>query len=352
MAEPDYYAELGVAQDAAAEDVRRAFRKLAAQYHPDRHPNDKAAEAKFKKIAEAYRVLDDPKARAAYDQGGPAQVEADTGFRGFNTTEDIFSRYGDIFGDLFGHQVRRAAAQEPGEDYEVELSIPFGEAAKGGKKTFTTNAPGVCDACHGSGSSDGRPHPCPTCQGAGHVSQRARQAGGFFSVSTPCPGCRGSGVDPASACPRCKGARIDTRPRSIEVTIPPAVAEGTVLRLRQMGAPGKQGGPPGDLRIHIRIQPGGPFEREGLHLKRDVTVDLLTAVLGGNAEIPLLEGKAEMKIPPGTQSGQHFRLAGQGLSDGVRQGDLIVTIQVDIPRHLSDEERRLFEQLRAAGTRP
>jgi molecular chaperone DnaJ len=350
MAERDYYAELGVARDAAAEDIRRAFRKLAAQYHPDRHPGDKAAEAKFKMIAEAYSVLDDPKARAAYDRGGSSQVEADTGFRGFNSTEDIFSRYGDIFGDLFGNQVRRAAAQQAGEDYEVELSIPFEDAARGGKKTFTTNAPGACDACHGTGSPDGRPHPCPTCQGTGHVSRRARNAGGFFSVSTACPGCRGNGVDPASACPRCGGSRIETRDRSIEVTIPPAVAEGTVLRLRQMGAPGRQGGPPGDLRIHIRIQPGSPFERDGLHLKRDVTVDLLTAVLGGKADVPLLEGKAEMTIPPGTQPGQHFRLAGQGLSDGVGKGDLIVTVQVRIPRRLSEDERRLFEQLRAAAT--
>src|SRR6185295_15514496 len=210
MADPDYYAELGVARDVNAEDLRRAFRKLAAQYHPDRHPGDKAAEAKFKKIAEAYSVLDDPKARAAYDRGGPSEVEADTGFRGFNTTEDIFSRYGDIFGDLFGDQVRRESAKEPGQDYEVELPLPFEEAARGGKKTFTTNAPGPCDACHGSGTSDSNPHPCPTCRGRGHVSQRARQAGGFFSVSTACPGCRGSGVDPAAVCPRCGGSRIET----------------------------------------------------------------------------------------------------------------------------------------------
>src|SRR6185503_392720 len=151
MAEPDYYAELGVARDASAEDIRRAFRKLAAQYHPDRHPGDKAAEAKFKKIAEAYSVLDDPKSRAAYDRGGFSQVEADTGFRGFNTTEDIFSRYGDIFGDLFGERLRREAAAKQGEDVEVELSIPFEEAARGCKKTFTTNAPGGCEACHGTG---------------------------------------------------------------------------------------------------------------------------------------------------------------------------------------------------------
>jgi molecular chaperone DnaJ len=307
-----------------------------------------------KRIAEAYNVLDDPKTRAAYDRGGQSQVEADTGFRGFNTTEDIFSRYGDIFGDLFGERVRQGSAEEPGEDYEVELAISFEEAVRGGKKTFTMNAPGACEACHGTGSSDGLPHPCPTCHGKGHVSQRARKAGGFFSVTTACPACRGSGVDPGSSCPRCGGRRIETRPRTIEVSIPPAVTDGTVLRLRQMGAPGRQGGASGDLLIHIRIQPEGPFEREGLDLKREVTVDLLTAVLGGKVDVPLLEGKAEMTVPPGTQPGQQFRLRGQGLSDGDGQrGDLTVRVHVRIPRQLTDEERRLFEQLRSStGTRP
>jgi molecular chaperone DnaJ len=352
MAERDYYADLGVAKDAAPDDIRRAFRKLAAQYHPDRHPGDKAAEAKFKKIAEAYNVLDDPKARAAYDHGGQAQVEADTGFHGFNTTEDVFSRYGDIFGDLFGDRVRRESAAEPGEDYEVELTLPFEEAARGGKKSFTTNAPGACEACKGRGSSDGKPHPCPTCHGSGHVSRRARPSGGFFSVSNACPACGGSGMDPAAACPRCKGSRIETRTRTIEVTIPQAVSEGTVLRLRQMGAPGRRGGPAGDLLIHLRIQAGGPFTREGLTLKRELPVGLLTAVLGGKVDVPLLEGSAEMTIPPGTQPGQHFRLAGQGLFDGKSRGDLILTVQISIPRKLSDEERRLYEQLRATAPRP
>jgi len=351
MADRDYYGDLGVAKDASPDDIRRAFRKLAAQYHPDRHPGDKAAEAKFKKIAEAYNVLDDPKARTAYDHGGQAQVEADTGFHGFNTTEDVFSRYGDIFGDLFGDRVRRQSAAEPGQDYEVELTIPFEEAARGGRKSFTTNAPGACEACKGTGSSDARPHPCPTCHGSGHVSRRARPSGGFFSVSTACPGCGGSGMDPAAACPRCKGSRIETRPRTIEVTIPQAVNEGTILRLRAMGAPGRQGGPAGDLLIHLRIQPGGPFTREGLNLKRELPVDLLTAVLGGKVEVPLLAGSAEMTVPAGTQPGQHFRLAGQGLFDGKSRGDLVVTVQVRIPRTLSEDERRLYEQLRAGASK-
>ncbi len=352
MAARDYYAELGVARDASSDDIRRAFRKLAAQHHPDRNPGDKAAEEKFKRLAEAYNVLNDSKARAAFDRGGQAEVEADTGFRGFDRTEDVFRHFGDIFGDLFGERVRQEAAAHHGEDYDLELAIPFEEAARGGKKKFSTNVPGACEACRGTGSSDGRPHPCPTCHGSRYVSQRARGSGGFFSVSTACPGCQGSGVDPASVCPRCGGRGVATRDRTIEVTIPAAVTDGTILRLRQMGAPGRQGGPPGDLRIHIRIQPGGPFERDGLNLKREVSVDLLTAVLGGKATVPLLEGKVEMTIPAGTQPGQQFRLAGQGLSDGTRQGDLLVTLEVKIPSSLGEKERRLFEELRAMGTPP
>jgi molecular chaperone DnaJ len=353
MAERDYYAELGVARDATSEEIGHAFRKLAARYHPDRNPSDKAAEEKFKGIAGAYNVLNDPKARATYDRGGQAQVEAETGFRGFDTTEDIFSHFGDIFGDLFGDRVRRESAQERGEDLEAEITLTFEEAARGGKKTFTMTAPTACEACRGTGSSDGRLHPCPTCRGQGHVSQRARQSGGFFSVTTACPPCRGSGIDPSSICPRCGGRRFETRPRTLEVSIPSAVSDGTILKLRQMGAPGLRGGTAGDLRIHVRVRSDGPFQREGLNLKREVTVDVATAVLGGKVAVPLLEGKAEMTVPPGTQPGQQFRLGGQGLSDGGGlRGDLIVTIRVRIPHQVSDEERGLFEQLRSAEVRP
>lgn len=353
MAERDYYAELGVSRDATSEEIGRAFRKLAAKEHPDRNPGDAGAEARFKKVAEAYNVLKDPKSRASYDQGGQAKVEAETGFHGFDTTEDIFSHFGDVFGDLFGDRVRREFVQERGEDYDAELAIPFEEAARGGKKTFTTNAPGSCDACRGTGSSDGRPHPCPTCHGNGHVSQRARRTGGFFSVTTACPGCRGSGVDPASVCPRCSGRGIETRARTIEVTIPPAVGDGTILRLKEMGAPGKRGGTSGDLRIHVRVRPDGRFARDGLDLRCEVIVDVLTAILGGKVDVPLLEGTADMAVPQGTQPGQSFRLGGKGLSDGNgRRGDLIVSVQVSIPRRISEEERRLLEQMRSVRARP
>ncbi len=352
MAGRDYYAELGVARDAAPEEIGRAFRKLAAKHHPDRNPGDKAAEEKFKALAGAYQVLNDPKARATYDRGGQAEVEAETGFRGFDNTEDIFSHFGDIFGDLFGDRVRRESAPERGGDFEAEITIPFAEAARGGRKTFTIAAPAACEACRGTGSSDGRPHPCPTCRGQGYVSRRARPSGGFFSVTNACPPCRGSGIDPASLCPRCGGRRFEARSRTIEVAIPPAVSDGTILKLRQMGAPGAQGGTPGDLLIHVRVGTDGPFSREGLNLRCEAAVDVATAILGGTIDVPLLEGKAEMTVPPGTQPGQQLRLGKQGLSDGggVR-GDLIVTIRVNIPRQVSEEERRLIEQLRSVGAR-
>lgn len=353
MAERDYYAELGVAREATSEEIGRAFRRRAAKDHPDRNPGDKAAEARFKRAAEAYNVLNDPKARDIYDRGGQAKVEAETGFRGFDTPEDIFSHFGDVFGDLFGDRVRRESVHERGVDYDVELTIPFEEAARGGKKTFTLNAPGACEACHGTGSSDGRPHPCPTCHGKGHVSQRARRTGGFFSVTRACAGCRGSGVDPPSVCRRCGGHGIETRARTIEVTIPPGVTDGTILRLKELGAPGTQGETSGDLRVHIRTRSEGAFEREGLDLRCDVAVDVLTAVLGGKVTIPLPEGTAEMTVPPGTQPGQQFRLGGQGRSNGSgRRGDLIVRVRLTVPRRIPDEERRLYEQIRSGRARP
>src|SRR5262245_32316656 len=221
MAERDYYAELGVSRDASSEEIGRAFRRLAAKHHPDRNPGDKQAEEKFKRIAEAYNVLSDAKSRAAYDRGGSRQVEVDTGFHGFETTEDIFSRFGDIFGDLFGERMRRRAPPERGEDYEVEMPLTPEEASRGTQKTISVQVPATCEVCGGTGARPGANPQCPTCHGTGYTSHRAREMGGFFSVSTPCPRCGGTGVDPAAACPRCGGRGVELRPRVLEVTIPP-----------------------------------------------------------------------------------------------------------------------------------
>jgi molecular chaperone DnaJ len=350
MADRDHYAELGVAHDASTEEIGRAFRRLAAKYHPDRNPGDKQAEGKFKRIAEAYNVLSDPKTRAAYDRGGQEQVRVDTGFHGFDRTEDIFSRFGDIFGDLFGERMRRRARPARGEDYEVEMPLTGEEAARGTRKTISVELPVTCEVCGGSGARPGRSPECPTCHGTGYVSRRASEAGGFFSVSSPCSRCHGSGVDPEAACPRCGGSGVELRPQVLEVRIPPNTEDGTVLRLRGAGGPGPRGAPPGDLRVRVGVP--HPATREELDVQHDVELDLSTAALGGTVDVPLPAGTVEMKIPAGTQPGQQFRLARQGRTDASgRRGDAIVTARVRIPTRVSDEERRLLEELRASRSR-
>ncbi len=346
MAERDHYAELGVPRDAPTEEIGRAFRRQAAKYHPDRNPGDKQAEEKFKRIAEAYNVLSDAKSRAAYDRGGSRQVEVDTGFHGFDTTEDIFSRFGDIFGDLFGERIHRRNSPQRGQDFEVEIDLTPEEAARGTQKTISVKLPSGCSTCGGSGTRPGAAPECPTCHGAGYMSRRAREAGGFFSVSTPCPRCGGTGIDPEAACPTCGGSGVEMRPRVIEVTIPPRTGNGTVLRLRGQGAPGPRGGTAGDLRIRVRVPQGAPPEE--LDIQREVTIDLPTATLGGTVDVSLPAGTVEMKVPPGTQPGQQFRLSRQGRADASgRRGDAIVTARVRIPTQLSDDERRHLEALRA-----
>jgi molecular chaperone DnaJ len=348
VSDRDYYAELDVPKDASRDDIARAFRKMAAKYHPDRNPGDKAAEEKFKRIAEAYQVLSDPKSREAYDRGGQEQVQVDTGFQGFDSTEDVFSRFGDIFGDLFGDRVWKEAQPERGQDVEVELSISFEEAAEGGKKAFRIESPVRCESCRGSGVEGGRQEACSSCRGKGFVNRRAKEEGGFFSVSTPCAACGGTGRVRSPACKDCGGRGTVVAPRTVEVTIPSAIEDGTVLRLRGMGAPGGPRGESGDLLARVRVAKHPRFERDGLHLKARVTVDLPTAILGGERTVPLLRGEAVLTIPPGTQPGQEFRLARQGLRDAQgRRGDLFVRVQVEIPRDLTEEERRLVGQFRA-----
>ena len=349
MAARDYYADLGVPRTATPDEIKQAFRKLALKHHPDRNPGDATAEERFKRIGEAYNVLSDPKARAAYDRGGEEQVRADTGFQGFQSSQDVFGRFGDVFGDLFGERVwrqQRPAAR--GADLEVELSLSFEEAAEGGRKTVTLQAPTACSACGGSGAEGGAASPCPTCRGIGFVNRRARELQSFISVSTPCPDCRGTGRA-AAPCGRCGGEGVTTRARTLEVSIPAALEDGTVLRLAGMGAPGAQGGPPGDLLARVRVSPHPRFERDGLSLKSRVTIDLATALLGGRVDVPLLRGAAELSIPAGTQPGQVFRMAGQGLRDGQgRRGDLLIAVQVEIPRDLSDREKQLIRDFQAA----
>jgi molecular chaperone DnaJ len=251
---------------------------------------------------------------------------------------------------LFGERIHRRAPPRQGADYEADIELTGEEAARGTQKTISVNLPAPCRTCGGTGARPGASPECPSCQGTGYVSRRARESGGFFSVSSPCPRCGGSGIDPEAACPTCGGRGTETGPRVIEVTIPPGTGNGTVLRLRGQGGPGPRGAASGDLRIRVRVP--RPAPAEDLDVRHDITLDLPTATLGGTVDVPLPTGTVEMKIPPGTQPGQQFRLARQGRANASgRRGDAIVTARVRIPTHVSEEERRMLEKLRARQPR-
>jgi molecular chaperone DnaJ len=335
---PDFYAELGVPRNATDEEIGRAFRRLAAKCHPDRNPGNKEAEEKFKKISEAYAVLRDSKSRAAYDRGGFEEVQAETGFSGFASPEDIFAHFGDLFGDW----LPRRSGPESGESLRAAVEVPFLVAAEGGTMPLRVEGPRPCPDC------GGRATPCRACGGTGYVSRRQRDLGAFISIRSPCAECGGRGA--ASDCVRCGGAGSVVEPRTVEVKIPRAIEEGTVLRLKGLGAPGLGGGPAGDLLVEVRIEPHPRFGRRGLDLTADVEIDFTTAALGGKAEVPLLRGAATLAIPPGTQPGQVFRLAGQGLANGDgRRGDLLATARVRIPTRLTERQRRLLEEWKKEG---
>lgn len=337
--QPDYYGELGVSRNATDEEIGRAFRRLAAKYHPDRNPGNKDAEEKFKRISEAYAVLRDAKSREAYDRGGFDEVQSETGFSGFESADDIFAHFGDLFGDWMP---RKPTGPQAGETIRSVVTIPFLTAAEGGTIPLRVEAVRPCPSCAG------RAVACRACGGAGYVSRRRRDLGAFISIRTPCDQCGGRGS--IADCARCAGTGSVVEPQTIDLKIPPAIEEGTVLRLRGLGAPGREGGPPGDLLVEVRIEPHPRFGRRGLDLTTEVELDLMTAILGGKAEVALLRGTAMLTIPPGTQPGQVFRLAGQGLANGSgRRGDLLATTRIRVPTRLTDRQRRLLEEFRRLG---
>ena len=337
MADFDYYKELGVSRDASLEEIRAAFRRLAAKHHPDRNPGNKAAEREFKRLAEAYDVLSDAQKRAAYDRGGAERVRSSPGFRRFDSTSDVFRSFGDILGDLFAEGVPEASPGRRGEDYETELSLSAFEAISGGRKSFTLDEETACGACGGSGVAGGRSADCPTCGGRGLVRRGASRLGSWISVTSACPECGGDGRL-GRACTRCGGDGLHVGPRSIELTIPKGIEDGTILRLRGMGGPSGQGGDPGDLLVRIRVEDPGNHCPSATAA---VSIDLVTATLGGRIAVPLGDESVGMTIPPGTQSGQIFRL---DLPDG--RGELVVTVNVEIPREVTRKQRRLLQEFR------
>jgi len=340
----DVYEILGVARDATADQIKKAYRKLALQFHPDKTPGDKAAEEKFKEVTLAYEVLSDPKKREEYDQRGRRAYQQ-AHRREFSpeeiSVEDILGRYGDLFGSLFGSRfhARRPAAQR-GHDLETELRIDFRTAALGGKVDLSLGGGRPCPRCDGRGAL-GAEQPCGTCRGSGRVTRQAREEGQLFSVTNVCPDCGGSGLAPGSACPECRGSGVVAGDRRVTVTVPVGAQDGKVLRLRGLGGPGTRGGPPGDLLLHLHVAPDPRFRREGSDLHVDADVPAPTAVLGGKVEVPTLKGTASVTVPADTAAGRTLRLKGQGIAGG----DLYVHVRITVPSPATEAQRALYRKL-------
>lgn len=347
----DYYEVLGVARAAPEAEVKKAYRRLAMKYHPDRNPGDKAAEGKFKEAKEAYEVLTDEHKRAAYDQFGHAGVDASAGARagGFNPADAFGDIFGDMFGDIFGGGRRAGRGQRVyrGADLRYELELELEQAVFGDSITIRVPALVRCEVCKGSGARAGSaPQTCPTCRGQGQV----RMQQGFFSLQQTCPHCHGSGTVITDPCPECRGEGRVEESRKLSVKIPPGVDSGDRIRLAGEGEAGPQAGPAGDLYVEIHVRPHALFTREGADLLCAVPVSLMTAALGGQVEVPTLDGKVVLKITPETQSGRVLRLRGKGVKPvrGGSTGDLLCRIEVETPVNLSREQKDLLRQLDAS----
>src|ERR1700687_5716062 len=356
MSKRDYYEVLAVSRTATEQEIKSAYRRLAVRHHPDKNPNDAAAEEKFKEAAEAYAVLSDPEQRQRYDRFGHAGVSSAAGAAwgapGFSNIEDIL---GDLFGfgDVFGAGARagsRRSVAQRGADLRYDLEITLEQAAVGMTAQLRIPKLETCETCHGSGAAAGtKPETCSTCEGAGQV--RFQQ--GFFSVSRTCVSCRGAGQVITSPCQSCRGAGRVEQEKSIEVKIPAGVETGSRLRLQREGESGAYGGPPGDLYVVIHVAEHEQFERQGNNLYASVPITFAQAALGSEVSVKTLNGDQSLKVPAGTQTGTVFRVRGQGMPvlGGRGKGDLFVSVAVVTPTVLNREQRRLLEQLEKVETK-
>jgi len=346
----DYYEVLGVSRTATEIEIKSAYRKMAMQYHPDRNPGDHAAEESFKACAEAYAVLADGDKRSLYDRFGHQGVNA-AGGGGFNPEtfsgfEDILGGLGDIFGfgDLFGGGGRRRGGPQRGADLRYDLEITFEEAARGVETAVQIPRQENCEACNGSGAAPGSsPTVCAQCRGQGQV--RFQQ--GFFTVARTCPQCRGAGKVISKPCQACRGAGRVSHDRKITVKIPAGIATGQQLRLQGEGEAGYLNGPAGHLFVVVHVQEHEFFRRDGMNLFCEIPVNFTTVALGGEIQVPTLDGTENVKVPEGTQTGTTLRLRGKGMPDvnGRGRGDLFATVQVLTPKKLTKEQRGLLDQL-------
>src|SRR5919197_5975253 len=350
-----YYEVLGVERTAGDADLKAAFRKLAMKWHPDRNPGDKDCEHRFKEINEAYEILKDPDKRAAYDRFGHAAFEHGGGGHGFGS--DFASSFADIFDDLFGMGGRRSrsSGRERGADLRYNMEISLEEAFVGKTAQIRIPTPVTCEACSGSGAKAGtRPRACPTCGGQGRI----RHAQGFFTLERTCPACQGRGQVIDNPCPSCSGSGRVTRERTLSVSIPAGVEDGTRIRLAGEGEAGVRGGPAGDLYIFLAISAHPFFQREGADLHCRVPISMVLAALGGDIEVPTIDGNhSRVKVPEGTQSGRRFRLQGKGMPvlRSKQSGDMYIQVLVETPQKLTKRQRDLlkeFEKLSSQDTQP
>lgn len=368
----DYYQTLGISENASAEEIKKAYRKLAKQYHPDANQNDPQAAERFKEVGEAYAVLSNPDKRKQYDQmrrmgpfGGFGQGGAGgaSGWQGFGggqpaagggtrfTVDDLgdLGGLGDLFSSIFefGKKRRPRSGPERGRAVEYTVEIPFGVAARGGTASISVPVTEECAVCSGSGATPGtRLNVCPECGGSGNVSFGQ----GGFAVNRPCPACYGRGKIPAQPCSACGGAGQVRQDRKIRLKVPPGVDTGSKLRLSGQGERGAGGGPPGDLLITFQVQPDRFFRRKGLDIHCTVPVNVAQAALGSKIRVRTVEGKrVSLRIPAGTQSGTRFRIPGQGVRKGEQTGDQYVQVKITVPEQLDPEEERLMREFAEAA---
>jgi molecular chaperone DnaJ len=354
MAKRDFYETLGVAKNASDDEIKKAYRKLAMKFHPDRNPDSKQAEDKFKEAKEAYEMLSDPQKREAYDRFGHAGVDPNVGGgAGAGFSGGFSDAFGDIFGDIFGGGGRQRGGPQVyrGADLRYNLDITLEQAANGFDTTIRVPSWDECETCHGSGAKPGTaPTTCGTCGGHGQV----RMQQGFFSIQQTCPKCHGSGKVIPDPCSPCAGSGRVKRNKTLEVKIPAGIDDGMRIRSTGNGEPGMNGGPPGDLYVEIHIKQHAVFQRDGDDLHCEMPISFAKAAIGGEIEVPTLTGKVSFSVPEGTQSGKTFRLRSKGIK-GVRSGfpgDLFCHVVIETPIKLTDRQKDLlreFEQLTAEG---
>jgi molecular chaperone DnaJ len=345
----DYYELLGVNRSAGEDEIKKAYRKLALQHHPDRNPGDKQAEEKFKEVSEAYSVLSDAQKRSQYDQFGHAAFGESGPFSGgFDFSGGFEDVFGDIFGEFFGGGGSRRRGRGRGEDLRYNLTLKFEEAAFGVEKKIKIPRHGPCETCRGTGAKAGTaPQTCPTCHGRGQVSFQQ----GFFSVSRTCSQCHGQGTIVKEPCATCGGAGRVRTMHTLSVKIPAGVDTGSRLKLRGEGETGPVAGLPGDLYVVIQTESHPIFVRDNLDIICDIPISFVQAALGAEIDVPTLDGKVKMKIPSGTQSGKVFRMKGKGIKDvqGLQQGDEHVRVIVETPTRLTAKQKELLKDFAELG---